>query len=164
VTRAIRSLVVAVGLVVLAIVGAACGPPPTTVDVDGQTTEIAATDPELLDAIESLSFLFYNDADAENGCGALVDLDAVELDDRQPVSHQGINVADRTEHAFGAITGAGRRAFVVLGSVRPLAMAEQADPLPLLPGTIVAVGCRELDVVEGTRFNLPVVLFPAGLR
>lgn len=143
---------------------AACGPPPSTVEVDGETAEIAATDPALLETIRSLSFLFFDDAEEENGCGTLVDLDAVQLDARGPVSHQGINVSDRTEHAFGAITGPGRRAFMILGSVRPLAMAEQADPLPLLPGTIVAIGCRELDVVEGTRFNVPIVLFPAGLR
>lgn len=142
-----------------------CGaPPPGFALVDGETATLAATDPQLVDALQSLTFLFFNDADGDNGCAALVEQDAAGLNARNPVSHQGINVEDRQEHAFGAIQGEGRRSFVVLGSVRALSAAEQADPLPVLGGSVVAIGCRELDVVEGQRFHLPVVLFPAGLR
>ncbi len=158
-TRAAASSTVLVAMLLTA-----CGAEPASITIEGETATLAATDPTLFDALKSLTFLFYDDGAGDNACGELVDLDVAQLNDRDPKSHQGINTDDRTEHAFGAIQGAGERAFVVLGSVRALSAAEQADPLPILGGTVTAIGCRQVVIEEGTRFSVPIVLFPAGLR
>jgi len=155
---------------------------------------VGLTDGALFDELETVLLMMYFDPNGENSCGSLVDDGTASLNDRAPTARQAIAVRGagaRDDHVFGNIPASGRYSFVMLGSHRRAADFRGGDvcsvdadcaselcrggtegmrcdraenPLALAVGTVVAVGCEEITVVQTFRTVLSVRLFPAGLR
>jgi hypothetical protein len=163
-------------LLVAATVG--CTPTAPTLDLDNGQLRLAMTEPDLVTAINTWVAAIYHVDDDGPGCHDLIDMVPSELErerQRQPSSAAAAAFTladDRSGIDFGRVEPAGARALVMLGSTRELGDQTvgdgELDPsqqiLPQLTGSIVAIGCRELQIESDRRFAADVVLFPAGLR
>lgn len=134
---------------------------------DGSQVQLAVTDPEIVDELESLIAVMYFDPNGANACADLVDDDLDGLVERGPRANQAVPARPGEdgggEHAFGNVGAGGPHSFLLLGSVRPVAELGR-EPLANARGSVIAVGCEELEVLQNRRYDLPVTLFPAGLR
>lgn len=175
-SRAVRRFVV----VALFLAAPACERAPRYLDVDlgAGETRLALTDPALLDPLKSFVALMYFNPDGLNSCADLVDASLSDLDARKPLASQvvaleGENGSD--EHAFGNVGESGVHSFLLLGSLKPkgLLRFEEEDangeptssnPLVEAEGSVIAIGCEEVDVRQYQRFDVAISLFPAGLR
>lgn len=135
---------------------------------DGSQVELAVTDPELAAELESLVAVMYFNPGGDNGCAALLDEDLDALHARQPRANQAFPARPEEEgggtHTFGNVGASGDYSFLLLGSVRPRAALSGDAPLLAARGSVVAAGCEELQVLQNHRYDLPLTLFPAGLR
>lgn len=174
----------ALGLAVvtaLALGLSACAAPPPrdlALDLGVGEARLALTDPTLLEPLKSFVALMYWNPDGLNACADLVDEDLAQLDARGPLASQvvaleGENGSD--EHAFGNVAESGVHSFLLLGSLKPKGLlkfevdgesgeASSSNPLVEGRGSVIAVGCEEVDVRQYQRFDVPISLFPAGLR
>lgn len=161
------------GVLLTVVLGAGCAPEAPVLDLhDGSRLRLAMTDPGLASRVGTYiaAMFLVGEGEAARGCRALLDYSLEELEDhrrQQPLSAaaQAFQVNEAIDaHAFGAVHFDGLHAFLVLGSLRP--DIERTEPMPLreAQGTVIAMGCREIEVSPGDRFDLDVVLFPAGLR
>ena len=156
----------------------ACTPTAPTLDLEQGQLRLAMTEPDLVTAINTwVAAVYYVDEDGP-GCAELLDMVPSELErerQRQPTTAAAAPFTlsdDRNAVDFGRVEPAGLRALVMLGSTRELGdqtVAEsELDPaaqiLPQLGGSVIAIGCRELEIEADRRFSADVVLFPAGLR
>ncbi len=155
-----------------------CTPTAPTLDLEQGQLRLAMTEPDLVTAINTWIAAVYYVDEAGPGCPELIDMVPAELElerERQPSTAAAAPFTlseDRDAVDFGRIEPAGVRALVMLGSTRVLGdqtvAAGELDPaaqiLPQLTGSVVAIGCRELDIEPDRRFSADVVLFPAGLR
>jgi hypothetical protein len=151
----------------LAVAPIACSTPPS-VEFAGESFALRATDEALFASLRSLVFFLYPGEAGVSSCRELLDLPVDVLDDapRAPIAVQAIDLTTgRAEHTFGAIevAEAGTRSFLVLGTT---ATVEGEDVLASLRETksVTAIGCSDVVVAQGTRFDVPIVLFPAGRR
>lgn len=158
-----------------------CGAPaPRTVELDlgvGQA-RLALTDPALLAPLKSFVALMYFNPDGLNACADLVDADLAALHERGPLATQVVALEGESgsdEHAFGNVAESGVHSFLLLGSLKPKGLlkfeveggngtAASSNPLIEGSGSVIAVGCEEVDVRQYQRFDVPISLFPAGLR
>jgi hypothetical protein len=188
-----RHLVTALGAVLVIGVLGACRPPAAALTIDvaetGEAT-LAITDEALLGEVDTLLALMYFNHEGANSCSALVDESVQALTGRGPLARQALATTgpDATlDHSFGNIGASGEHSFLLLGSFRPSrdfrggascsvntdcasgscvrsVCARADDPLELAAGNVVAVGCEEFFVVQNFRAELPIRLFPTGLR
>lgn len=158
-----------------------CGAPaPRTLELDlgVGTARLALTDPALVRPLKSFVALMYFNPDGLNACADLVDADLAELRDRGPLASQVVALEGEGksgEHAFGNVGESGVHSFLLLGSLKPKGLLkfalegengepQSSDPLVECAGSVIAVGCEEVDVRQYQRFDVPISLFPAGLR
>jgi hypothetical protein len=149
----------------LALASACQGDPAAVIDVGAGTLRLPLTDPALLERVPSLITLMYLNLEGINPCAELVDASVAELVARSPSARQVIDLGATSRHAFGNIGAGGAYSFVLLGSTKPPeALVNQTDVLAAASGSVVAVGCEEVFVRQHHRFDVPITLFPAGLR
>jgi hypothetical protein len=148
--------IVAAFLTAASLAVSACGPGPSS----HSPVTLQAFDPELLTDARTLVFSFST----TRVCADLMDLapDALGelLQDEEPPL-QLLDGASQ-EHVFGKVTPDVPIAYFVLASAR--SDFGQAVALRDLKGTVFGMACRELEVKSGTRQDLPMTLFPVGLR
>ena len=145
----------------------ACAPL-AAIDLGAHDVTLSATDAALFESLRSLVFTFYDAEKAANACATLVNLPTADLDngERAPEAVQALDLdTRRIEHTFGAVDvdAATTKAFLVLGSPD---LVDAADPLAdlIARNGVTAIGCHDLVVEPGTRYDVPIVLFPAGRR
>lgn len=155
-----------------------CTPTAPTLDLEQGELRLAMTEPDLVTAISTWIAAVYYVDDEGPGCTELIDMTPAELElarQRQPTTAAAAPFTltdDRNAVDFGRVEPAGVRALVMLGSTLPLGDQTVADGeldpaaqiLPQLTGSVVGIGCRELQIDPDRRFSADVVLFPAGLR
>jgi hypothetical protein len=139
------------------------------VDVDtyGPIT-LAATDPALLERGKMFVFSFSS----TNRCGDLVNLDpagiaAAVAAEQPPAPLQALEPrsGEAVEHVFGNVPPNVEVAFFVLASALGRAdLPQQRVTIAALQGSVFAIGCRDFTAPSGTRHDLPLSLFPVGLR
>jgi hypothetical protein len=133
-----------------------CGP-----DIGaGSPMTLSALDPELLTGAQKLIFSFST----TKGCKDLMDLDPAAIgellaDENPPLQLVSPSVE---EHVFGKVEPNERVAYFVLASSK--SDFGQRVEFAELKGTVFAMGCRELEATSGKRHDLPLTLFPVGLR
>ena len=129
---------------------------------DGPLT-LAAVDPDLLETARLLVFSFSTTMT----CGVLVDRSPSGIGDvladedvpLQPVENDG-----DVSHVFGDVPANTPVAFLVLASSVDRSELGQRIDFADLSGTVFAVACRDYQAIAGTRADLPMTLFPVGLR
>lgn len=148
-------------LVAIAVVGLG-GCRGAVVGGDGPLT-LAAVDPALLENARLLVFSFSTTracADlvdrSPSGMGALLEGEDVPL--------QAVEPEDEVNHVFGDVPPDAPVAFLVLASSAARDELDQRIELADLTGTVFGVGCRDYRAVAGSRVDLPLTLFPVGLR
>lgn len=123
---------------------------------------LGALDPDLLVNARSLVFTFST----TQTCADLVDLSPAEmgsaLEDAQENAPLQRLDASASEHVFGKVDPDVPIAYFVLASVR--AELDPQDGLSALTGSVFAFGCRDFLAPSGSRHDLPITLFPIGLR
>lgn len=158
--------------------GFGCSPPSPreiAIDLGAGEARLALTDPALLEPLKSFVALMYWNPDGLNACADLVDEDLAALDARGPLASQVVALegeAGSDAHAFGNVAEGGVHSFLLLGSLKPKGLlkfeleggAQRSNPLVEGEGSVIAVGCEEVDVRQYQRFDVPISLFPAGLR
>lgn len=122
---------------------------------------LQALDPELLSEVESFVFSFSK----TRTCAQLVDLGPEQIgalleDERPPI--QVLPGGATAEHVFGLVEPGVPVAYFVFASSRPAANERLA--LADFAGTVFAMGCTDHSAQAGTRRDLPLQLFPVGLR
>ncbi|MCC7070626.1 MAG: hypothetical protein IT383_04845 [Deltaproteobacteria bacterium] len=152
-----RCLVLAT--VILFAVGGCRG---AVVQGDGSLS-LAAVDPALLENARLLVFSFTT----TQSCADLVDRSPRAMgeqlaDEDAPV--QAVENGDEVSHVFGEVPADVPASFVVLASSAARDELGQRIDLADLSGTVFAAGCRDYRAQAGTRVDLPVTLFPIGLR
>ncbi len=169
-----------VAALALLVAGGCVQPAPRYLDVDlgpGQA-RLAISDPALLEPLKSFIALMYWNPDGLNACADLVDTSLQDLEARGPLASQVVSLEgddSSDEHAFGNVGESGVHSFLLLGSLKPKGLLRfQVDDgsgatvssNPLVEGhaSVIAVGCEEVDVRQFQRFDVPISLFPAGLR
>jgi hypothetical protein len=136
----------------------ACGP---IVDVAGEPLALASTDPGLLDAAGTLAFTFTTGQTCVQVLASTPSQIATAQQADAPL--QVVRVRDDAEvvqHTFGQVASNTDSAFVVLASTLeapPQNLAEFED-------TVFAMGCRDFSSEPGKKQDLPLAIFPAGLR
>ncbi len=153
------SLVALSGLTALSFV-ASCSP--GFVDANSNVTTLAAIDPDLVLKAKTLVFSFSN----TQTCADLVDLSPAQIgallvgaDENAPLQ---ILEPTTEEHVFGKVDPDIPIAYFVLSSVKT--DVGQRVAFEDLSGTVFAMGCRDFNAPSGTRHDLPLTLFPVGLR
>jgi len=161
-------------LTALVLSTAACAPAAPSVTVgDFAEVELALTDPGLLGEIETFVAVNYF-VPAGSRCADLLELDTSSLDDisrtQEPISGAMAVPARDAEgavgrHGFGGIYAPGEYSFMLLGSTKPFtSYTERGRPLEEAAGTVIAMGCRDVMVLNDERQDLRLNLFPAGVR
>jgi hypothetical protein len=155
------------GLAALALVGLCACQPSTRVELVGGTAELAATAPELIDEMQSVVAVVFYNFGGENACAELVDAPLDDIAAREPFARQAVPLEDTVGlgHTFGNIGASGDYSFLLLGSFRETgALLAGADPILAARGSVIAIGCEEQRVLQNYRYDLPITLFPAGVR
>lgn len=135
------------------------------IDLGAGTLRLPLTDPALVGELGSVITLMYLNLGGMNPCADLVDASVDQLAERGPSARQAIDLSSSSHHAFGNIGAGGDYSFLLLGSTKPHgAIASQPDLLAAARGSVVAMGCEEVYVRQNYRFDVPITLFPAGLR
>lgn len=124
---------------------------------------LAAVDPDLLENARTLVFSFSS----TRSCGELVDRSPAAIGEAlsgenvplQPVDNDG-----DVSHVFGDVPADVPVAFLVLASAASRDEIGQRIELADLSGTVFALACRDHRATGGTRVDLPLTLFPVGLR
>lgn len=129
---------------------------------DGPLT-LAAVDPELLENARLLAFSFST----TTACAELVDRSpggiGEALDD-EDAPLQAVKVGDATSHVFGDVPAGVPVAFLVLASAADRDALGARIDFADLSGSVFGVACRDYRAEGGTRHDLPLTLFPVGLR
>lgn len=153
-TRALRSLA-ASSLLALA---ASCA---GAVDASSPVV-LAALDPTLLSGARTLVFSFSK----TQTCADIVDLSPAEIGDVLEAAPENapLQLLDPStvEHVFGKVDPGVPIAYFVFASTKT--DFDQRVAFGDLAGTVFAMGCRDFTAPSGTRFDLPLTLFPVGLR
>lgn len=129
---------------------------------DGPMT-LAAVDPDLLESARVLLFFFT----ASKTCADLVELSPAGMGDLlagEDFSQQAVENDDDVHHVFGDVPADSPVAFMVLASSASRDQLGQRIELADLSGTVFALACRDHLATGGTRVDLPLTLFPVGLR
>jgi hypothetical protein len=152
-------LLLSASLASLVVVLGACAPG----GVDANSPVIlGAIDPALVQKAKTLVFSFSN----TQTCADLVDLSPTQIGDvlREVEENAPLQILDPTteEHVFGKVTPDVPIAYFVLASVKT--DFGQRVSFENLAGTVFAMGCRDFTAPSGTRHDLPLTLFPIGLR
>lgn len=129
---------------------------------DGPMT-LAAVDPDLLETARLLVFSFST----TQPCAELVDRSPTAIGEAlagedaplQPVENSG-----EVSHVFGDVPPGTPVAFLVLASAANRDELGQRIDFMDLSGTVFGVACRDYQPAGGTRNDLPMTLFPVGLR
>ncbi len=123
---------------------------------------LAAVEPALLESARLLMFSFTT----ASACGDLVDLSPAAIGEalpedapRQAVDHDG-----DVSHVFGDVPADTPVAFLVLASAASREELDERIDFADLGGTVFALACRDYRATGGTRVDLPLTLFPVGLR
>lgn len=124
---------------------------------------LAAVDPALLENARLLMFSFS----VTTSCEGLIDLSpsgigealAAEDPPRQPADNDG-----EVSHVFGDVPANVPIAFLVLASSAEREQLGQRVDFADLTGTVFGIACRDYQATPGTRYDLPMTLFPVGLR
>lgn len=124
---------------------------------------LAAVDPSLLETAQLLVFSFST----TQPCEELVDLAPAEIgaalaDENAPL--QPLENRQGTSHVFGDVPAGVPLAFFVLASAATRGELGQRIDFADLGGTVFAMACRDFEAAGGTRNDLPLTLFPVGLR
>lgn len=165
-----RAFVVALSLSLVGL--CACEAP--LVETDLGRLELGLTNPTLLEEVNTLVALMFANEGGNASCAALVNATPNALKAREPAAVQALSKDEPAcrgtggAHTFGRVDPAGPYTFVLLGSVRPFCEIETEDAevsaLDAVRGTVIAVGCEELEVQWNERYDIQLALFPAGLR
>ena len=129
---------------------------------DGPLT-LAAVDPELLENARLLAFSFST----ATSCAELVDrspraIGEVLAGESAPL--QVVEVGDATSHVFGDVPAGVPVAFLALASAAERDARGARLDLADLGGSVFGGACRDYRAEGGTRHDLPLTLFPVGLR
>lgn len=123
---------------------------------------LGAMDPELVSKAKTLVFSFSN----TQTCADLVDLSPAQIGDLLEGADENapLQILDPSteEHVFGKVDPDVTIAYFVLASVKT--DFGQRVAFEDLSGTVFAMGCRDFTAPSGTRHDLPLTLFPIGLR
>ena len=123
---------------------------------------LGALDPDLLAKARTLVFSFSK----TQQCAELVDLSPAQIGDLLEAAAENapLQILDptTTEHVFGKVDPNVPIAYFVLASVRT--DFGQRVAFSDLAGSVFAMGCRDFSAPSGTRHDLPLSLFPIGLR
>lgn len=146
----------AAGVLAVLVGGAGCGP---RIDANNPVS-LSAFDPELL--VDTKTFVFS--FSTTKTCADLMDLAPDALDDALASEQAPLQLLAPgvDEHVFGKVTPDVPIAYFVLASAK--GDLGQLVQLRDFKGTVFAMGCRDLTVRSGTRQDLPITLFPVGLR
>ena len=141
------------GLCVLALGAAACGG-----SVGGGM--VAAEDAALLEDAETLVFSFSSEA----ACEDLVDEDPAGIGDKLGGAPLQLVDPDEESYTFGKVPANTDVAYLVLVSAATKAELGNRPQFESLAGTVFGIGCRDLNAASGSRQDLPITVFAAGLR
>lgn len=123
---------------------------------------LAAIDPDLVLKAKTLVFSFSR----TQTCADLVDLSPAQigalLEEAEENAPLQILGPTTDEHVFGKVEPDVPIAYFVLSSVKT--DFGQRVAFEDLAGTVFAMGCRDFAAPSGTRHDLPLTLFPVGLR
>jgi hypothetical protein len=124
---------------------------------------LAATDPSIVADAATIIFSFST----TKACKDLVDLGpgdlATELaPEAAPLQTEPAHSKDAQAHVFGRVPPDKAIAYFVLASSR--ANAPERVGFADFKGTVFAMACRDFTAGSGTRHDLPLTLFPIGLR
>lgn len=124
---------------------------------------VGAIDPTLLQAVKTFVFSFST----AKSCEDLVNLSPAELERALAAENPPLQVVvpgvDGSEHVFGKVIPNQPTAYFALASIANLSRQELAG-FAALKGTVIAFGCRDLAATPGARQDLPLTLFPVGIR
>ena len=168
ITRAhpLRTLVAFMPAFALALVVAsqiACAPQ-ADFDVGDSRISLSAVDPTLVPSTKLFVFSFST----TRTCADLMDLDPAAIGAEveaeraplQPLEPGG----DAVEHVFGNVAPNVPIAFFVLSSSTSRGDLGQRIDFADLNGSVFAMACKDFNAPSGTRSDLPMTLFPVGLR
>ena len=121
---------------------------------------LGAIDPDLITNAQALIFSFST----TKTCKDLVDLGPEEIGTLLAPEGAPLQILppDSVDHVFGKVPPDKPIAYFVLASSR--ANLNQRVEFAQFKGSVFAVGCRDFSAPSGTRHDLPITLFPVGLR
>ena len=124
---------------------------------------LAATDPSIVTDAATIIFSFST----TKACKDLVDLGPVEIGtllapEGAPLQTEPAHSSEASAHVFGRVPPGKSIAYFVLASSR--ANAPERVSFADFKGTVFAIACRDFNADSGTRHDLPMTLFPVGLR
>ncbi|HEY4221708.1 MAG TPA: hypothetical protein VGO62_10200 [Myxococcota bacterium] len=153
-----RALAAASVLAIALALSASCAG--AVLDSGDGSSSLAATDPALIENARSLIFSFST----KKTCADLVDLGPAEIAAALASEAAPSQIIAPTEefHVFGKVPPNTPIAYFVLASSSP----KPAAPVGLetFRGSVFAMGCRDFNAPSGTRHDLPLTMFPVGLR
>jgi hypothetical protein len=124
---------------------------------------LAAVDPGLLAEARLFVFSFARGS----SCADLVDRSPSEIGDAlsgEDAPLQPVENGDEVSHAFGDVPTDAPVAFFVLASSAARDELGQRVDFADLSGTVFGIACRDYQPTSGARVDLPMTLFPVGLR
>jgi len=129
------------------------------VDADSPVS-LGALDPDLIANAQTLIFSFST----TKTCKDIVDKSPTEI--QSLLAPEGaplqILTPQQDEHVFGKVPPDVPIAYFVLASSSQ--STNQRVEFEQFQGSVFAVGCRDFSAPSGTRHDLPLTLFPTGLR
>ncbi len=128
--------------------------------LDAGPVSLASKDQALLDNASALIFSFST----AHTCADLVDLPPSAIGELLAPEGAPLQILDANaaDHVFGKVPPDVPIAYFVLASSQ--ATDNQRVAFDQFTGTVFAVGCRDFSAPSGTRHDLPLTLFPVGLR
>jgi hypothetical protein len=121
---------------------------------------IGAEDAALLEEARTLIFSFSSDA----SCADLVNEDPAGIGDKLGGAPLQLVDPDEESYTFGKVPANTDVAYLVLVSAASKAELGNRPQFDTLEGTVFGIGCRDLNAASGTRQDLPITVFAAGLR
>jgi len=161
----LRSLFVAL-TTALAVGGAGVGVgcmPAAEFTANDSRISLGAVDPSLVESTKLFVFSFST----TRTCADLINLDPGQIGgeveaERAPL--QPLEPGGEIEHVFGNVAPNVPIAFFVLSSSTERGDLGQRIEFADLNGSVFAMACRDFNAPSGTRSDLPMTLFPVGLR
>ena len=146
-------------LIVVAALGGAGGCSGGFINADSPVA-LGAFDPELINKAQTLIVSFST----TKTCKDIVDKSPTEIQGLLEPEGAPLQILtpDRDEHVFGKVPPDAPIAYFVLASASQ--STNQRVEFDQFQGSVFAVGCRDFSAPSGTRHDLPLTLFPTGLR
>ena len=134
------------------------------IQVRHNTQALAMTNPDLLNATQSIVALLFHNQAAQNRCDDMLVESIDDIETRGVVNVKVFSSTAERGEVFGLIRAGGDYSVLMLGSTKALVQDEADVVLENAKNSVIASGCHEVTLTQEENENIAITLFASGIR